>query len=67
MRNHDGYFAELHTKGERHRIYVADLSNESVIDEQTGPGAVVDMCWSSDGKKLYAVTEEGLAYEYQFT
>jgi WD40 repeat protein len=67
MRNYDSYFAELHEKGTRHRIYIADLDNQSVIDEQTGSGAVVDMRWSSDGKKLYAVTEDGLAYVYEFS
>lgn len=46
------------------RIFVADLDRLRVFDEHAAEG-VVDLCWSVDGAKAYAVTAEGLAYIYE--
>ena len=46
------------------RIFVADLNCLRVFDEYPAEG-VVDLRWSADGAKAYAVTAEGLAYIYE--
>lgn len=46
------------------RLFLADLSRLTVFDEYAAEG-VVDLRWSLDGSKAYAVTQEGLAYIYE--
>lgn len=46
------------------RLFVADLSDGTIVDECPAEG-VVDLCWSADGMKLYAATQDGLAYLYE--
>jgi len=46
------------------RLFLADLHRLSVFDEYAAEG-VVDLCWSRDGSKAYAVTADGLAYIYE--
>jgi hypothetical protein len=46
------------------RLFVADLNRLSVFDEYAAEG-VVDLRWSLDGSKAYAVTADGLAYIYE--
>jgi WD40 repeat protein len=46
------------------RLFIANLPDGSILDECTAEG-VVDICWSDDGTKLYAVTQDGLAYVHE--
>ena len=46
------------------RLFIANLPDGSILDECTAEG-VVDICWSEDGTKLYAVTQDGLAYVHE--
>lgn len=46
------------------RLFLADLSRQTVFDEYAAEG-VVDLRWSLDGAKAYAVTRDGLAYVYE--
>jgi WD40 repeat protein len=46
------------------RLFVVDLNRLAVFDEYAAEG-VVDLRWSLDGSKAYAVTADGLAYIYE--
>ncbi|HXJ18215.1 MAG TPA: hypothetical protein VNM68_13595 [Candidatus Polarisedimenticolia bacterium] len=46
------------------RLFLVDLNRLTVFDEYAAEG-VVDLRWSLDGSKAYAVTAEGLAYIYE--
>jgi len=46
------------------RLFLADLNRLSLFDEYAAEG-VVDLRWSRDGSKAYAVTADGLAYIYE--
>jgi WD40 repeat protein len=46
------------------RLFLVDLNRLKVFDEYAAEG-VVDLRWSSDGSKAYAVTSDGLAYLYE--
>ena len=46
------------------RLFLVDLKNLTVFDEYAAEG-VVDLRWSLDGSKAYAVTTDGLAYIYE--
>jgi len=46
------------------RLFIADLNQLRVFDEYAADG-VVDLRWSLDGSKAYAVTADGLAYIYE--
>jgi hypothetical protein len=46
------------------RLFLADLSRQSVFDEYAAEG-VVDLRWSLDGSKAYAITRDGMAYIYE--
>jgi WD40 repeat protein len=48
----------------RGRLFIVDLNRLVVFDEHAAEG-VVDLRWSLDGSKAYAVTAEGLAYIYE--
>jgi len=45
------------------RLFLVDLSRLTVFDEYAAEG-VVNIRWSLDGSKAYAVTADGLAYIY---
>jgi len=45
------------------RLFVADVKSLTIVDECAAEG-VVDLRWSVDGSKAYAVTSDGLAYIY---
>ncbi len=45
------------------RVFLADLNRRIVFDEYPAEG-VVDLRWSLDGSKAYAVTRDGMAYIY---
>jgi hypothetical protein len=46
------------------RLFLADLSRATVFDEYPAEG-VVELRWSCDGSKAYAVTRDGMAYIYE--
>ena len=46
------------------RLFLADLSRQTIFDEYAAEG-VVDLRWSLDGTKAYAVTRDGMAYIYE--
>lgn len=46
------------------RLFLVDLSGKSVFDEYAAEG-VVDLRWSVDGSKAYAMTRDGMAYIYE--
>lgn len=46
------------------RLFLVDLNRRAAFDEYAAEG-VVDLRWSSDGTRAYAVTQDGLAYLYE--
>ncbi|MFY9804153.1 MAG: hypothetical protein WA211_00915 [Candidatus Acidiferrales bacterium] len=46
------------------RLFLVDLSGKSAFDEYAADG-VVDLRWSVDGSKAYAMTRDGMAYIYE--
>jgi hypothetical protein len=46
------------------RLFLVDLKRLKLFDEYAAEG-VVDLRWSADGSKAYAVTSDGLAYLYE--
>jgi hypothetical protein len=46
------------------RLFLVDLNRLKIFDEYTAEG-VVDLRWSIDGTKAYAVTSHGIAYLYE--
>ncbi len=46
------------------RLFLVDLNRLAVFDEYAAEG-VIDLRWSLDGSKAYAVTADGLAYIYE--
>lgn len=46
------------------RLFVVDLNNKTIFDEYPAEG-VVDLRWSQDGAKAYAMTRDGMAYIYE--
>ena len=46
------------------RLFLVDLNRLTVFDEYAAEG-VVDLRWSLDGSKAFAVTQDGLAYIYE--
>lgn len=59
-----GCFASWLKNSAKGRLFVANLADGTVIDECPAEG-VVDIRWSGDGTKLYAVTQDGLAYAHE--
>jgi len=59
-----GCFASWLKNSAKGRLFVANLDDGTVIDECPAEG-VVDIRWSGDGTKLYAVSQGGLAYVYE--
>ena len=46
------------------RMFLVDLNRMTVFDEYAAEG-VVDLRWSLDGSKAFAVTQSGMAYIYE--
>jgi WD40 repeat protein len=46
------------------RLFLVDLKRLKTFDEYAAEG-VIDLRWSADGSKAYAVTSDGLAYLYE--
>lgn len=47
------------------RISVRTLEDLSVISEYTCSSAIRDLCWRSDGRGLFAISNDGLGIQYQ--
>jgi hypothetical protein len=48
----------------RGRLFIVDLNRLTICDERPAEG-VVDLRWSIDGCRAYAVTHDGMAYIYE--
>jgi hypothetical protein len=46
------------------RLFLVDLSRKTMFDEYAAEG-IVDLRWSVDGSKAYAMTRDGMAYIYE--
>jgi hypothetical protein len=46
------------------RLFLVDLSRKSMFDEYAAEG-IVDLRWSADSSKAYAMTRDGMAYIYE--
>lgn len=46
------------------RLFIVDLKDGRVVDECPAEG-VLDLCWSADAERVYAVTRSGLAYMFE--
>ena len=45
------------------RLFITEMRTGRTLDECDAEG-VLDLCWSVDGERVYAVTRDGLAYIY---
>jgi hypothetical protein len=57
-------FASWRKESAKGRLFVADLRTGARYDECEAEG-VVEMRWSEDGARAYAVTKSGGAYIYE--
>jgi len=57
-------FSSLLKNSAKGRLFLIDLDRLTVFDECPAEG-VVDLRWSLDGSKAYAITADGLAYVYE--
>jgi hypothetical protein len=46
------------------RLFIVDLGRKTMFDEYAAEG-IVDLRWSADGSKAYAMTRDGMAYIYE--
>jgi hypothetical protein len=46
------------------RLFLVDLGRGTMFDEYAAEG-IVDLRWSVDGSKAYAMTRDGMAYIYE--
>jgi WD40 repeat protein len=46
------------------RLSIVDLRNGRVVDECSAEG-IIDLCWSQNGRKVYAATSEGWIYVFR--
>ena len=46
------------------RLFIVDLDRQTMFDEYAAEG-IVDLRWSVDGSKAYAMTRDGMAYIYE--
>jgi hypothetical protein len=46
------------------RLFLVDLGRQTMFDEYAAEG-IVDLRWSVDGSKAYAMTQDGMAYIYE--
>lgn len=56
-------FSSLLKNSAKGRLFLVDLNRLALFDEYAAEG-VVNLRWSLDGSKAYAVTSDGLAYIY---
>jgi Tol biopolymer transport system component len=58
------FFSSWLKNSAKGRLFLADLNNRTVFDEYAAEG-IVDLRWSLDGSRAYAVSRDGLAYIYE--
>ena len=58
------FYSSLLRSSAKGRLFLADMNRISVFDEYPAEG-VLDLRWSADGSKAYAITNDGLAYIYE--
>jgi WD40 repeat protein len=46
------------------RLFIVDLNRQAMFDDYAAEG-IVDLRWSVDGSKAYAMTRDGMAYIYE--
>jgi hypothetical protein len=58
------FFSSWLRSSAKGRLFLVDMNKISVFDEYPAEG-ILDLRWSLDGSKAYAITNEGLAYIYE--
>ncbi len=58
------FFSSWLKNSAKGRLFLADLNRLTVFDEYPAEG-IVDLRWSFDGSKAYAISADGLAYIYE--
>jgi WD40 repeat protein len=58
------FFSSWLRSSAKGRLFLVDMNRINVFDEYPAEG-ILDLCWSIDGSKAYAITNEGLAYLYE--
>lgn len=58
------FYSSLLKNSAKGRLFLADMNRIVVFDEYPADG-VLDLRWSADGSKAYAITNDGLAYIYE--
>ena len=58
------FFSSWLRSSAKGRLFLADMNRITMFDECPAEG-ILDLSWSADGSKAYAVTNEGLAYIYE--
>ena len=58
------FFSSWLKNSAKGRLFLADMNRVHVFDEHPAEG-VLDLRWSADGAKAYAVTADGLVYVYE--
>ena len=58
------FYSSLLRSSAKGRLFLADMNRVSVFDEYPAEG-VLDLRWSADGSKAYAIMNDGLAYIYE--
>jgi WD40 repeat protein len=58
------FFSSWLRSSAKGRLFLADMNSIKVFDEYPAEG-ILDLRWSLDGSKAYAITSDGLAYCYE--
>jgi len=58
------FFSSWLRSSAKGRLFLVDMNKISLFDECPAEG-ILDLRWSLDGSKAYAITNEGLAYVYE--
>jgi hypothetical protein len=58
------FFSSWLRSSAKGRLFLVDMNRISVFDEYAAEG-VLDLSWSEDGAKAYAITNDGLGYIYE--
>jgi len=58
------FFSSWLRSSAKGRLFLVDMNRITMFDEYSAEG-VIDLRWSLDGSKAYAITNEGLAYIYE--
>ncbi len=58
------FYSSLLRSSAKGRLFLVDMNRINAFDEYPADG-VLNLRWSADGSKAYAITNEGLAYIYE--